>query len=202
MGAAMGGAVMSSATAGATSGGDTASGVSGGTTGTSGTSALGGAGTSGNGGGTAGQSTLANCKSNNYNGHSYQMCGDKTGWLDAKANCESVGMQLARVDDLAENQWLGANAYDPNGGTTGLWIGASDAAVDGEWRWTDGTLFWLGAPSSGAAQNGLFTDWDGSYHGSNKSYNCVYLALQRTPSFGWCNQACGSNLLIYACESL
>ena len=27
-----------------------------------------------------------------------------------------------------------------------VWMGADDLAVEGEWRWTDGALFWLGDP--------------------------------------------------------
>lgn len=36
----------------------------------------------------------------------------------------------------------------------------TDQALEGEWRWTDGSLFWLGGPTPGGmAQNGLFVAW-------------------------------------------
>ena len=38
------------------------------------------------------------------------------------------------------------------------WLGASDLALVGEWRWTDGALFWLGG-SNGSAQSGLYANW-------------------------------------------
>jgi hypothetical protein len=60
-------------------------------------------------------------------------------------------MRLIRVDSAAEDDWLFATL--PNS-----WIGAGDAAVEGEWRWDDGTLFWLGN-STGSAQGSLYTDW-------------------------------------------
>ena len=35
-----------------------------------------------------------------------------------------------------------------------------DQALEGEWRWTDGALFWMGGPApAGMAQNGLFVAW-------------------------------------------
>jgi hypothetical protein len=67
-------------------------------------------------------------------------------------------MRLIRVDDAPENQWLFDNANTEPGRDSLVWIGATDQAVEGEWRWTDGALFWLGN-QTGMAQNGLFTAW-------------------------------------------
>jgi hypothetical protein len=39
-----------------------------------------------------------------------------------------------------------------------FWLGGNDLAVLGEWRWTDGALFWTGG-STGSAQNGLYAHW-------------------------------------------
>jgi hypothetical protein len=60
-------------------------------------------------------------------------------------------MKLIRVDSPEENAWLAAELGDS-------WLGASDASVEGEWHWADGTLFWLGN-ANGTAQSGLFTNW-------------------------------------------
>ncbi|MFV0257314.1 MAG: DUF4214 domain-containing protein, partial [Acidimicrobiales bacterium] len=46
--------------------------------------------------------------------------------------------------------------------TGNTWIGASDAAIEGQWRWMDGpeagTQFWQGL-GSGAAVNSAYTNW-------------------------------------------
>ena len=55
---------------------------------------------------------------------------------------EVVGGHLAKIESSEENAWLGA----PAGATADdhLWIGANDAAVEGEWRWRDGEAVYGG----------------------------------------------------------
>ena len=70
-------------------------------------------------------------------------------------------MRLVRIDDVNENDWVTMMAFAGIGSTSSTfwsWIGATDQAVVGEWRWTDGALFWLGS-SNGAAQGGLYENW-------------------------------------------
>jgi uncharacterized repeat protein (TIGR02543 family) len=63
-------------------------------------------------------------------------------WQQARADARSRGGDLASFPD--EHRWnrametLGANALDD---CTGLWLGASDAAVDGTWTWVNGDAF-------------------------------------------------------------
>ncbi len=38
------------------------------------------------------------------------------------------------------------------------WVGGSDAAVEGEWRWQDGTQFWQGN-FGGSAVGGMYNNW-------------------------------------------
>ena len=69
---------------------------------------------------------------------------------------------MATITTEAENEFI-ATKLQGNG-----WMGASDAAVEGEWRWVTGPegemdngaglLFWSGA-ANGTVQNGLYNNW-------------------------------------------
>ncbi len=138
-------------------------------------------GVTGRGGGAAGTGGNAGtggvCPTATFGGHTYAFCDGPLPWADAQVDCVAKGMRLVRIDDTAEDRWLHDTAF---GGVTGLspnwpWIGASDQAVLGEWRWTDGTLFWLGS-ANGAAQGGLFTNWvAGSPASSGPATDCALL---------------------------
>ncbi len=75
-------------------------------------------------------------------------------WQQARTDARSKGGDLASFP--TEDRWsralqtLGVNPFED---FTGLWIGASDAALDGTWTWVNGELFsfapWgTGRPSS------------------------------------------------------
>src|SRR5690606_14545197 len=83
-------------------------------------------------------------------------------WTAAKAAAELrtfYGLQgyLATITNQDESDLLGSQA--PGAG----WIGASDATVEGEWRWVTGpeagTLFWRGL-ANGSAEPGMFSYWN------------------------------------------
>jgi uncharacterized repeat protein (TIGR02543 family) len=63
-------------------------------------------------------------------------------WAQARANAQSRGGDLASFP--TQNSWeramqtIGSSALDPY---VGLWIGASDVAVDGQWTWVNGEAF-------------------------------------------------------------
>ncbi len=63
-------------------------------------------------------------------------------WEQARTDAKAKGGDLASLPD--ENRWnrvmetLGANALDPY---AGLWIGAGDVAVEGNWTWVNGEAF-------------------------------------------------------------
>ncbi len=63
---------------------------------------------------------------------------------------------LVNVDSLAESNFIRTIMSNT------IWIDGSDAAVEGEWRYSTGPnagqMFWLGA-AGGAAQNGYYTNW-------------------------------------------
>jgi hypothetical protein len=92
-------------------------------------------------------------------------------------------MRLARIDDAAENTWMQSVAFAGISSTVEhllALIGATDQAVVGEWRWSDGALFCLGG-SNGSAQGGLYVNWvAGSPTSGGAATDCGI--LQHAPS--------------------
>lgn len=71
---------------------------------------------------------------NNFNGHSYYRSTGSMTWTDARQACLNMGGHLVTSTTLAENNFL-FNLW-PNG-----WIGLTDEAVEGTWRWVTGEPF-------------------------------------------------------------
>jgi hypothetical protein len=146
-------------------------------------------------GGYAGAASLGDCQTNAFGGHDYVFCNVNLAWTVARDNCASIGMVLVRVDDAAESQWVFDNAYDAPP-RQGVWIGASDLAMEGEWRWVDGALFWLG-DASGSAQDGLFSAWYSTQPSGQDPRDC---AAVDGNSLGWYDLDCMTPQP-YVCES-
>jgi hypothetical protein len=183
--------------------GDASGGVSatGGTSASGGMSAsggLGGASGTGGGGGFAGASSLGDCMAQTYGTRDYLFCNVKVPWAQARDNCASIGMVLARVDDAGEDQFLSDNGYiSPP--VTSMWIGASDGAVEGEWRWVDGELFWLG-DRAGSAQNGLYAGWYAGLQPSAQKAERDCAVHEVGSTAGWYDSDCTFSKE-YVCES-
>ena len=104
-----------------------------------------------------------------YAGHTYQIVKTAMTWAAAKAWAESQGGHLAYITSAAENQALvsmtqletgldlAPSAAD-GGGARYLWLGGSDADVEGTWRWGDGTLVSSGYSNWGAGALGVEPD--------------------------------------------
>ncbi|MEL6106198.1 MAG: LamG-like jellyroll fold domain-containing protein [Planctomycetota bacterium] len=90
-----------------------------------------------------------------------------TTWVDfatAQSNASThllngVAGQLATIGSAHENQIAFAIADSAN---VDLWLGGTDSAVEGEWRWqtdgADGDQFWQG--DSSGYQIGAYSNWD------------------------------------------
>ena len=161
---------------------------------TAGAGGGGAGGTTGAGGGTAG----AACTPQTFSGHGYAFCFAPLAWTGASGDCAVKGMRLARIDDAAENTWMQSVAFAGISSTSSIywpWIGATDQAVVGEWRWSDGALFWLGG-SNGSAQGGLYVNWvAGSPTSGGAATDCGIL---QHGAF-WTDLGC-SNMQPYVCE--
>lgn len=85
--------------------------------------------------------------------HRYVFCPPSMGDVaSAEEVCTAEGLALLRVDDAAENGWILTTATAL--GHEVVALGASDSATEGEWSWSDGTIFW-----NGAAVEGLYQAW-------------------------------------------
>jgi len=88
---------------------------------------------------------------NPANGHWYKVVGGNYSWATGKtaAEAEATGAYLATVTSASENAFI----QTIRGGVQYGWIGASDSAVEGTWRWVTG-------PESGTLVS--FTNWNGN----------------------------------------
>jgi hypothetical protein len=201
-------------TAGIDSGGSTGSGgVSAGSSGAGGSSAggasAGGAGGAGAGGtsagsagtatgGAAGGPTLPGCQTTGFNAKTYVVCPARLSWNAARTSCSSIQMDLVRVNDSAEDQWLFDNAQSVTPPIDSLWIGAHETLLEGAWNWTDGTLFWLGG-LLGFPQAQLYTNWQFG-EPSGLLEDCGALAVG-TPGATWYSDLCTLQTKSYVCEA-
>ncbi len=95
--------------------------------------------------------------------HYYEFVSNPTiGWADSNIsalNRTLYGLQgyLATINSSGENDFIATKL------TGDGWIGASDSAVEGTWRWVTGpeagTQFWTGA-SGGSAVGGNYANWN------------------------------------------
>ena len=133
-------------------------------------------------------------------GNFYEVSTVNKNFFDAKADAESRTLNgaagyLATVTSKAEFDYIKAKA----GLSSRIWLGASDSAVEGEWRWVggpeNGQQFWQGG-SGGSAVNGMFSDWNGG-----EPNNCCggedYLEIVTSGRF---NDRLGTEIIRYVVE--
>lgn len=94
----------------------------------------------------------------------YQGTTDFATWTEASANAAAAGLEgvpeitghLATITSQEENDFIFALL------TSTSWLGGSDDAVEGEWRWVEGPeageQFWQGL-AAGTPVNGAYTNW-------------------------------------------
>ena len=95
-----------------------------------------------------------------YNGHDYYYTTAATSWTAAEAQAVSLGGHLVAINDAAEQAALGG-AF---GTTERLWIGLTDALVEGVFTWTNGdaltyTNWNAGEPNNSGGEDYVVINW-------------------------------------------
>jgi len=77
------------------------------------------------------------CVERRLDGRRYLVCTSPRSWQEGQRECEEQGSQMAIVGSQRENDWLYRQARElrPNL----YWIGLSDRASEGDFRWVDGS---------------------------------------------------------------
>ncbi len=129
------------------------------------------------------------------NGSCYFLGTDSVDWDTARTNCRARG----RGWDLATIRSSDAHAFVATLLQQDTAIGATDAAVDGTWRWvTDSLQFWSG-DEAGMATNSAFTAWDPAQPTAGNGESCARYFKNADNEWVWADNSC-ANAHHYLCE--
>jgi hypothetical protein len=138
----------------------------------------------------------APCRTFVRRGHTYRFCATARTWAAADADCASAGLRLVILDDVAEQRFVWERIAAHLGGRG--WLGLTDVALEGEWRW------WNGAPLA-------FTSWRAGDPDGGLGESCGHFAPPRVENpfdpepvivapEGWVDASCGASVP-YVCET-
>ncbi|XP_030197814.1 hepatic lectin-like isoform X2 [Gadus morhua] len=95
-------------------------------------------------------------------------------WNKSRELCVSRGADLVVVDSKEEMYYIGRYGGDP-------WLGATDEASEGMWRWVDGTVLSVDNPS-----------WSGGKPDGGKDKNCLRRVWEEN-NLKWTDKRCEAN---------
>ena len=116
-----------------------------------------------------------------FGGHHYRRTTVNAGWDSGKADCESDGGHLVKIESADEDAFLEAALN-----SSALWIGARLSAPSHVYRWTDGT------PIS-------YNHWAENQPSTTEPGCVVQLTVGTLRSGTWATGNCDS-LALAACE--
>jgi hypothetical protein len=138
-----------------------------------------------------GVTCVAECEGFSIEGRGYMYCSAAVSRAEALGRCQLEGMHLVWIDSEEEQDALieaiaAADVPAPAGNAEMLTqIGASDAAVEGVWRWVgteqidDSYQFWQGGPAvqGGEAVASAFANWDAQEPNDTPNEDCALLSV-------------------------
>ena len=122
------------------------------------------------------------CPVQRYDEHTYLFCPDTTDQPTARRSCQSYGYDLVAITTPEENAWVALTASQYV--IVDWWVGLSDAAEEGVWRWPDGAV-------------ATFTNWAPGEPNNLGEEDCVGLY----PDGHWNDKACDTPWYRYICEA-
>jgi hypothetical protein len=126
-------------------------------------------------------------------GHCYIRVQPSLSFTNAQAGCVQLGAHLATITSSSE-QAVVASLNDNT--IADVWIGASDSAQEGDWRWIDGIDF----PPSPSPNASNFQKWNAGEPNNNApapGEDCSIMELRNGGV--WDDRSC-SNTLSSVCE--
>ena len=145
-----------------------------------------------------------------FGGHTYRIVSTPATWAQARKLAAAAGGHLAIVDSAKENAFLFQaleaahirTVAPDGGGARYAWLGASDAAKEGDWRWVDGKRVAKGYANWGHGPGGREPDDFGGRQ------DCMAMGLTGWPAArpgllgrpGQWNDVDGGNRLAFVIE--
>ena len=105
-------------------------------------------------------------------------------WQDADAACVGFGGHLASIPDDATNELVKELVNKTNFTDDTTWIGLNDVALEGAWKWSDGTDLVFTAWAGGQPNN-----WSGCWFGDCPE-DCVAIDDPMIGFGGWNDLEC------------
>ncbi|XP_056322042.1 ladderlectin-like [Danio aesculapii] len=127
----------------------------------------------------AGQDEKCPCGWKNSGSRCLKFFSESVNWITAERNCQSLGANLASMQNKVENDFL--LSLVPR--STRCWIGGHDGEQEGQWLWTDGSVYG-------------YTNWCPEEPNNKRIENC--LEINWTSNRCWNDQSC-STLMGYLC---
>ena len=131
------------------------------------------------------------CPRATFGSHVYLFCGGGRIWTAARSFCQSVGYDLAVIEDAPEDAFIVAEIVSALGAAD-TWIGLEDRTTPGTYVWIDGTTVWSGSGPVG----GRYNNWRGGAPENTPGQACVEID---GPTGQWADNGCGARLQ-FVCE--
>jgi hypothetical protein len=121
--------------------------------------------------------------------HRYQVCHNRRTWWDARAYCQSMGMDLALVDARGENTFLAnvSAAFTP----TEYWLGHTDQNHEGNFTGWDDTERWNRNWADGEPNNAGGNEHCAHFLGGSDLWNDIPCDVQLAVI---CEETCGGDV--------